>query len=91
MSDKISSFFSNNTSSTIFACSFNGSKNGGRGANGILGNSHTSGTGGIGFEGANPIGNGHTRMHHLSWWNCELPDSEITKQYNYLKSVYNLV
>lgn len=70
---------------------FNGIKNGGRGAGGILGNSHTAGTGGIGFEGANPSGNGHTKMYHLSWWNCELPDSEIVKQYNWLKSAYGVV
>lgn len=70
---------------------FNGSKNGGRGAGGILGNSHTSSTSAIGFEGANPNGNGHTKLHHLSWWNCELPDAEIVKQYNYLKSSYGVV
>lgn len=70
---------------------FNGTKNGGRGAAGILGNSHTASTSGIGFEGANPNGNGHTKLYHLSWWNCELPDNEITNQYNYLKSVYSLV
>lgn len=70
---------------------FNGSKNGGRGAGGILGNSHTAGTGAIGFEGANPNGNGHSKLHHLSMWNCELPDSEIVKQYNWLKGAYGVV
>lgn len=70
---------------------FNGSKNGGRGAGGILGNSHTAATSGIGFEGANPNGNGHTKLYHLSWWDCELPDSEIVKQYNYLKSSYGVL
>ena len=70
---------------------FNGSKNGGRGANGILGNSHTAGTSAIGFEGANPNGNGHTKIHHLSWWNRELPDDEIINQYNRLKSAYGVL
>ena len=70
---------------------FNGAKNGGRGAGGILGNSHVAGTSGIGFEGANPSGNGHTRMHHLSMWNTELPDDEIGRQYNMLKQMYGVV
>ena len=70
---------------------FNGTKNGGRGANGILGNSHTAGTSAIGFEGANPNGNGHSKLHHLSWWNCELSDAEIINQYNRLKGVYGVV
>lgn len=70
---------------------FNGSKNGGRGAGGILGNSHTAGTSAIGFEGANPNGNGHTKMYHLSWWNCELPDDEISRQYTYLQNAYGVV
>ena len=70
---------------------FNGSKNGGRGANGILGNSHTAATGTIGFEGANPNGNGHTKMYHLSMWNAELPDDEISRQYTYLKNAYGVL
>lgn len=70
---------------------FNGTKNGGRGAGGILGNSHTAGTGSIGFEGANPNGNGHTKMYHLSWWNVELPDAEVIKQYNMLKTRHGVV
>lgn len=70
---------------------FNGSKNGGRGANGILGNSHTAATSGISFEGTNPNGNGHTKMYHLSMWNTELPDDEISRQYTYLKNAYGVL
>jgi len=70
---------------------FNGSKNGGRSTTGILGNSHTSTTSGLGFEGANPNGNGHTKMYHLSIWNRELPDDEIVRQYNQLKGAYGVL
>lgn len=80
--------FNMNTGSQTW---FNGSKNGGRGVGGILGNSRVAGTGAIGFSGANPTGNGHTRMHHLSMWNSELPDDEIQRQYNMLKQRYGVV
>lgn len=70
---------------------FNGSKNGGRVANGILGNSHTSTTSAFGIEGANPNGNGHSKIYHLSIWNAELSDNEITKHYRWLKSRYGVV
>jgi hypothetical protein len=70
---------------------FNGVKNGGIGAGGILGNSHTAGTGALSFSGASLAGNGQCRMYHLSWWNCKLPDDEIVNQYNFLKSRYSVV
>jgi hypothetical protein len=70
---------------------FNGAKNGGRGAGGILGSSRQSTTGALGFEGASLFGNGHERMYHLSWWNRELPDDEIVNQYNWLKKTYGVV
>lgn len=70
---------------------FNGTKNGGRGVGGILGNSYVAGTGDLSFSGANPNGNGHTRMHHLSMWNTELPDDEIQRQYSMLKQKYGVV
>lgn len=70
---------------------FNGSKNGGRATAGILGNSHSSSTSGLGFEGASPNGNGHTKMYHLSMWNRELPDDEIVRQYTQLKGAYGVV
>lgn len=70
---------------------FNGVKNGGLGAGGILGNSRTAGTGALSFSGASLAGNGQCRMYHLSWWNTRLPDSEIVNQYNWLKKTYGVV
>jgi hypothetical protein len=70
---------------------FNGQKNGGRGAGGILGNSHTASTSTVGFEGSCPAGNGHDKMYHLSIWNRELSDDEIKLQYNIMKQKYGVV
>lgn len=70
---------------------YNGAKNGGRGAGGILGSSRQAATGALGFSGASLFGNGQCKMYHLSWWNRELPDDEIVNQYNWLKKTYGVV
>jgi hypothetical protein len=70
---------------------FNGQKNGGLGANGVLGSTYTAGTDPVNFEGSCPTGNGHDKMHHLSIWNRTLSDNEIVFQYNMLKNRYGVV
>lgn len=70
---------------------FNGAKNGGLGAGGILGNSHTAGTGNLTFSSASPAGNGQCKMYHLSWWNTKLTDEEILVQYKMIKSRHGVV
>lgn len=69
---------------------FNGTKNGGRSATGILGNSHTASTSVVNFN-TNANGNGHDKMHHLSIWNKELSDADIILEYNTIKRKYGVV
>jgi hypothetical protein len=56
----------------------NGSKNGGRGGNGILGNGGS--TGDIGIYG--PDANGPVKVHQIMFYNRELTDAEIINNYN---------